>query len=256
MPDSTGIRLKIILFLEHSRSICGRAAAGFPSYHVTSHSEGEIIGRNVVGTIVPEIDSSGRDLAAMIKDIVRQAELYKNNENENMCSNGKRVWVSWTNRAIHDKDGSTTGILCVGNDITERKRAEIELEKAYDGLEKRVEERTLNLKTVNEQLRREITDRMLAEEGMRDTKNRLNNIIESSLDSIIVSDSMGYVTRVNNSFLKLIGYNEEELIGKHVSEFTPYEEGTYDSTTGEMVEIDEKFTVDATEMAGNKLGSS
>jgi PAS domain S-box-containing protein len=217
------------------------------------YSEGEIIGRNVVGTIVPEVDSSGRDLKAMIEDIGSQPELYKNNENENLCSNGKRVWVSWTNKGIHDKNGNISEILCIGNDITERKRVEIELKKAYDELEKRVEERTADLKTVNEQLRREITERKLAEEGMKDTKNRLNNIIESSLDSIIVSDSMGYVTRVNNSFLKLIGYNEEELIGKHISELTPYEEGTYDSTTGEMVEIDEKFIVDATEIAGNKL---
>ncbi|MCK5513775.1 MAG: PAS domain S-box protein, partial [Deltaproteobacteria bacterium] len=155
------------------------------------YSEGEIIGRNVVGTIVPEVDSSGRDLKAMIEDIGSQPELYKNNENENLCSNGKRVWVSWTNKGIHDKNGNISEILCIGNDITERKRVEIELKKAYDELEKRVEERTADLKTVNEQLRREITERKLAEEGMKDTKNRLNNIIESSLDSIIVSDSMG-----------------------------------------------------------------
>ncbi|MBW1854685.1 MAG: PAS domain S-box protein, partial [Deltaproteobacteria bacterium] len=99
----------------------------------------------------------------------------------------------------------------------------------------------------------DITKRKKAENELRKTKDHLDNIIESSLDGIIVSDSMGYVTRVNNSFLKLIGYNEEELIGKHTVELTPYEEGTYDSTTGEMVEIDEKFIVDATEIAGNKL---
>ena len=40
---------------------------------------------------------------------------------------------------------------------------------------------------------------------------------------------MGYLTKANNSFLKLTGYNEEELIGKHISELTPYEEGVYDS---------------------------
>jgi PAS domain-containing protein len=92
-----------------------------------------------------------------------------------------------------------------------------------------------------------------ADEELRKTKDYLDNVIESSLDAILVSDNMGYLTRVNSSFLKLIGYNEEELIGKHVSEFTPYEEGVYHSTTGEMVEIDENFIVDATEIAGNKL---
>jgi signal transduction histidine kinase len=92
-----------------------------------------------------------------------------------------------------------------------------------------------------------------ADEELKKTKDYLDNVIESSLEGIVVSDSMGYLTRVNNSFLKLIGYNEEEILGKHISEFTPYEEGVYDSTTGEMVEIDEKFIADAAEIAGNKL---
>jgi PAS domain S-box-containing protein len=91
------------------------------------YSEDEIIGRNVVGTIVPEIDSFGRDLTAMIEDIGRNPEQYKTNENENMRRNGERVWVAWTNRAIHDRGGNITEILCVGNDITERRQAEKKL---------------------------------------------------------------------------------------------------------------------------------
>ncbi len=117
----------------------------------------------------------------------------------------------------------------------------------------KLQQRVAELEVVNEQLIQKINEQKLSEEGMKETENHLNNIIEGSLDGIIVSDSMGYVTRVNNSFLKLIGYNEEELIGKHISEVTPYEEGTYNSTTGEMIEIDEGFIVDAAEIAGNEL---
>jgi len=91
------------------------------------YSEDEIISRNVVGTIVPEIDSSGRDLAAMIEDIGRNPGRYQSNENENIRRNGERVWVAWTNRAIHDKDGNITELLCIGNDITKRKQSEKKL---------------------------------------------------------------------------------------------------------------------------------
>lgn len=93
-------------------------------------TEDEILGKNVVGTIVPERDSSGRDLAAMIQDIGRHPEKYATNENENMRRDGERVWVAWTNKAIRDKDGNVLEILCIGNDITERKQLEAQLQQA------------------------------------------------------------------------------------------------------------------------------
>jgi two-component system cell cycle sensor histidine kinase/response regulator CckA len=95
------------------------------------YSRDEILGKNVIGAIVPETDSAGRDLAAMIRDIGLQPERYANNENENMRRNGERVWVSWTNKAVRDKDGNIVEILCVGNDITERKRLQRQLRQAH-----------------------------------------------------------------------------------------------------------------------------
>jgi PAS domain S-box-containing protein len=88
------------------------------------YREEDILGRNVVGTIVPHKESSGRDLAAMIKDIGTHPERYLNNENENMRHNGERVWIAWTNRGIQDEKGHISEILCVGNDTTKRRKAE------------------------------------------------------------------------------------------------------------------------------------
>jgi PAS domain S-box-containing protein len=84
----------------------------------------EILGRNVIGTIVPEVDSSGRNLKEMIEDIGKHPERYASNENENMRRNGERVWTAWTNKPIRDEQGQVVEILCIGNDISERKRAE------------------------------------------------------------------------------------------------------------------------------------
>jgi len=74
-------------------------------------------------TIVPRSESTGRDLDALIKDIARHPEKYRYNENENMRSNGERVWVAWTNKAIKTKDGRVAEILCIGTDITEQRHA-------------------------------------------------------------------------------------------------------------------------------------
>ncbi|MBN2515796.1 MAG: PAS domain S-box protein [Deltaproteobacteria bacterium] len=93
------------------------------------YTEDEILGQNVVGTIVPEKDSGGSDLAQMVKDIGLHPEKYVTNENENMRSNGDRVWVAWTNKAIYDREGTIREMLCIGNDITERKKAEEEKKK-------------------------------------------------------------------------------------------------------------------------------
>jgi len=91
----------------------------------------EIIGRNVIGTITPPTDSTGKDLSKMIRDIGVHRELYRNNENENICKNGTRVWVAWTNTPILDDQGRCVEILCIGNDITERRRMQDELLKAH-----------------------------------------------------------------------------------------------------------------------------
>jgi len=95
------------------------------------YSMEELLGKNVVGTIVPETESTTtRDLTWLMKDIQRDPDKYKNNENENTRKDGKRVWISWTNRAVMDKDGNTAEILSIGNDITEKKNLETRLRRA------------------------------------------------------------------------------------------------------------------------------
>ena len=86
----------------------------------------ELLGHNVVGTIVPETETSGRDLAHMVADLETRPELYTSNENENMRANGERVWVNWSNGATRNAAGELTGVVSVGNDISLRKYAEDE----------------------------------------------------------------------------------------------------------------------------------
>ncbi len=89
------------------------------------YSEEEILGKNLVGTIVPEFESATeRNLQLMVEDITANPDTYINNENENMRSNGERVWIAWTNKPVFDQNGRVREILGIGNDISERKRAD------------------------------------------------------------------------------------------------------------------------------------
>lgn len=91
------------------------------------YTDQEILGKNIIGTIVPQKDRFGRNLAKIVRDIKRRPGFYAAFENETICKNGRRVWVSWANKAIRDEDGNVTEILCVGHDVTNRKHLENEL---------------------------------------------------------------------------------------------------------------------------------
>jgi len=90
-------------------------------------STDEIVGKNVVGTIVSQTDSSGQDLQKMIVEIRTNPEQYAVNENENICRDNRIVYIQWTNRAIVNNQNQIKEILSVGTDITMRKQLEDEL---------------------------------------------------------------------------------------------------------------------------------
>ncbi|MBD0393148.1 MAG: PAS domain S-box protein, partial [Microcoleus sp. C1-bin4] len=92
------------------------------------YSEAEIIGKSAIGTIIPKTDLSESDLAARIRDCLAQPQKYFQNENENIRSNGERVWIAWTNKPLLDAKGNLAGLLCIGTDISDRKQAEIALQ--------------------------------------------------------------------------------------------------------------------------------
>ena len=81
-----------------------------------------MIGKNVVGTIVPVKSRAQHGLSVMADDIGFNAEGYAVNVNENVRRNGDRVWIAWINKAIRDEQGRIVEILCIGNDITDRRR--------------------------------------------------------------------------------------------------------------------------------------
>ncbi|MEN6317661.1 MAG: PAS domain S-box protein [Syntrophaceae bacterium] len=96
----------------------------------------------------------------------------ENQEYEIINKNGKRRWVQLNNKFIHDSEG-IVGADVVAHDITDRKRAEETLQRAYDELEQRVVDRTKELLRINEELRTEITERKQVEEALKKSEAKL-----------------------------------------------------------------------------------
>jgi PAS domain S-box-containing protein len=70
----------------------------------------------------------------------RQGSITRTLELEEYKKDGSTVWVELTASLLQDEDGKPTGILSVTRDITARKKAEYELEKAHALLEAAIEQ--------------------------------------------------------------------------------------------------------------------
>jgi PAS domain S-box-containing protein len=83
-------------------------------------------------------------------------------------------------------------------------------------------------------------ERSLAQK-MWEAQQNFENILNNSADAIVICDISGTIMMANRSFLETLDYCQEEVIGKHIVEFTAFEEGTYLTSTGENVTIDSAF---------------
>jgi two-component system NtrC family sensor kinase len=136
------------------------------------YTQEEIVGKSAIGRIISTTDNDRYDWEIMARDILQNSQLYMSNEKQNIRRSGELVWVYWRNKALVDDQGKLAGILCVGNDISDRKQAEFALQKANEDLEIRVEERTADLKQALEKLQTEITEREATEEELRQSEAR------------------------------------------------------------------------------------
>lgn len=84
-----------------------------------------------------------------------------------LSKEGKKISVSFSGSVMYKENGTVQGIVCLAQDITERKEAEEALIRAHDELEIRVAERTFELEKANESLETEVRDRVAAEELLK-----------------------------------------------------------------------------------------
>jgi len=77
-------------------------------------------------------------------------------------------------------------------------------------------------------------------EKMWEAQQNFENVLENSADAVLICDNSGNITMANNAFLQMLNYTQEEVVGKFIVNFTAIVEGTYATTTGEELIIDEE----------------
>ncbi|MFC1975362.1 PAS domain S-box protein [Chloroflexota bacterium] len=94
----------------------------------------------------------------------------------------------------------------------ERKQAKVALTKAYAEVGKLVEERTAELK-------QEIIERKRIEEALRESEKRYRHLYNQTPVLLHSTDAEGYLIDVNNYWLDVLGYKQEEALGQKSTDF-------------------------------------
>jgi PAS domain S-box-containing protein len=118
-------------------------------------------------------------------------------------------------------DGEDKLISMVGTvlDITERKRAEVQLKLLNTELEQRVADRTVQFQTANRQLDSELTERKRGEEALRESEERFRRLSEAAFEAINIHDG-GVLLDANEKYYAMFGFKPKELLGKQVMSLT------------------------------------
>jgi len=104
----------------------------------------EVLGSNWFDLFIPPEQDEGlrRAFAELLNDALPAAW---HRENEILTRSGERRFIRWNNTVLHSISGDAIGTASIGEDITDRKKAEEELTTHREHLEELVKERTREL---------------------------------------------------------------------------------------------------------------
>lgn len=88
----------------------------------------ELVGRSVEETILPEMESTGRNLWLFYRHIWTCPLSQRKFINENLTRHGQRLWLEWSVQSVVSLLTDGAGWLCMGVDVTEKHRS-LELER-------------------------------------------------------------------------------------------------------------------------------
>ncbi|QYO64490.1 PAS domain-containing protein [Leptolyngbya sp. 7M] len=95
-------------------------------------------------------------------------------------ADGQQAWVETNKIPLHDSAGDVVGVLGTAEDITHRVQAEVTLRQLNEELERRVEERTTELRQAIAQLEHEIKERREAEAALSQSEKRFQKLTASA----------------------------------------------------------------------------
>jgi len=147
----------------------------------------EVIGKTPFDFMLP--DEQIR-VGKLFEELIRKQAPFAALENSNQHKDGHTVILETSGVPVFDKAGTWCGYRGIDRDITERKRAEVELEQYRHHLEKMVEERTRELRR---------------QQAFTET------VLENISDGVVACDDRGTLSYFNRATREIHGIEEEDL---------------------------------------------
>ena len=177
------------------------------TFKLLGYSQEELFAKSVLELIYPDdIDGFMGTLKKSLPKGAGQDEFRFRNKG------GSYVWLE-TTYAIISTESDHTCAIAISREITERKQAQAVLLKAHDELETKVEERTIQLNRINEQLHDKIAELMRTEQALRASENHYRTIFENTGTATVIIDENLKISEANLKTVQLCGYTQQELIG-------------------------------------------
>jgi PAS domain S-box-containing protein len=171
------------------------------------------------------------DLEPLWQSIYESAEKMATWQREMRCksTDGETKWIRATSSPHSLPDGSVlwNGVFL---DITDHKEADRRLQEAHDMLERRVAERTTELEEANRELHKEIADRKQAEKWLLESEERFRSFFELGVVGMAIVSPEKDWDEANHRLCEILGYSQEELIGKTWTELVHPEDREADES--------------------------
>lgn len=104
-----------------------------------------------------------------------------NDRRWHMRKDGSRIWIDGIMRRLDDEAGNLRGFAKVARNLTEEREAEERLKRSYEDLGRRVEERTADLRAMNEKLEAALAERAEVEQELLRVSEREKRLIGQEL---------------------------------------------------------------------------
>ena len=132
--------------------------------------------------------------------------------------NGETVWISLNVTKQVNAKGELEYFVSLIKDIQARKEAEASLAVLRRDLEKRVEERTRELRTANEMLSYSMTQQVNYQQALIKREAELSAVIENANDAYVCINQAGMVSDWNRQAQETFGWTAEEAVGRRLEE--------------------------------------
>ncbi|MBS2099394.1 PAS domain S-box protein [Carboxylicivirga linearis] len=183
--------------------------------HKTGYSRDELIGSN------PRLLKSGihkKEYYERLYKTILSGESWTG-EIQNKTKEGKLLWEHMTITPIKNTQGDVLNYMAIKQDVTKRKEYEQLILKLNESLEDKVNERTKQLTELNNKLTEEIDIRSQIEDALLTKTEELESFFSLTLDFLCIGKISGVFVKINNAWIRQLGYAYTELEGHNVLEF-------------------------------------